>query len=728
MRLGVRFKGFVFLVIIPMFLVSCLFGVLFFLGYKQDFARAKETIRYEAKGVGDGLNREISKGVSLLRDLAVNPVLERGLAEMGRLPKGLDNDDYRSLPAWAPLRELLEASARDSDFDVIYAASPESTGLILGKDLQMADGFDVRARDYFKMAQASPGATVISAPRISAEKSDVPIIVITSARGLVDSGGRYLGCVAFNYRLNRLIDIIKNEMLERGLKLSLYDATSGMVLWHVFPDKEYYFDPKEPRSVKDFLASLGAKEDPEALAGRLQSEDDFFFEGRDAEGDLLVKTHRIVGTRWAIALSYPTAQIRASVLASIAPPILSFFFLFLLIQISVYLVINRTIFGPIVGLGGNLKDLAAADADLRIVIPVTSKDEIGAAAGYFNAFIGRLRFLMTALKDAIERTDQSKSAMAASTIETSAAIEEISANIASIDHQIAILDRNIQGTAKTIGDITASIGSVDRQINEQSDMVEQSTAAITQMMASLSSVNTVAKNKRAATAALSSVALEGKTMIDETFTTFKELESHIAEVSDMAAAIDNIASQTNLLSMNAAIEAAHAGDSGRGFAVVAEEIRKLADSAAQSAQSITQLLRDITNSVTSTGKNMTATSETLDRISKEVGDTVDAFAEIEQSVVELDVGGRQILESSQTISDVTGRIKQGSGDIKAGTQSLVSASGEIGEVIERVSSGMVESSAGAREIVVSMQQMVELSQGLNLIVDELKREFGQLKT
>ena len=729
MVLGVRSKGIFLLVAVPLVFLGVLFSTLFLIEYRRDIARSQAQIKSEAQNIRDSLFIEISRGMAVLEGIAGNPVASRALAQMGQVPAGLDNDDYRRLSAWAPLKEVLDYSARGTSMDLIYAASPASSGLILGRDLQMAEGFDVRKRDYFLASQADPDKPVFSAPRISAEKSDVPVIVITAAKGIKDESGRFQGLIAFNYRLNRLIDIIKAEMEARKLTLSLYDTQSGEVLWHIFPDKEYFYDPEDPRGLTALLESLGQSgQGAESLAASLRAEKETSFVGRNAEGDVLIQAMAIPQTRWAITLEYPMSRIRAQVFSSIVPPLLGFFVVFLAIQVLIFLLMSRGILSPIVRLVASLKGLAAADADLTVSLPVGSRDEIGQLAESFNGFIGKLRRLMGEVKKAIEATDAVKSDVSSSTVQTSAAIEEISANLGSIGAQIEVLDANISQTVKAIEEITGTITTVDGQINRQSAMVEQSTAAITQMMASLSSVNTVAQNKRMTTTALSTVAGEGKTMIDETITTFKLVESHIDQVQDMAQTIDNIASQTNLLSMNAAIEAAHAGETGKGFAVVAEEIRKLADSAAQSAQSITQVLRDIISSVADTRAHMSRTSEAFDRISKEVGEAVGAFAEIEQAVVELNVGGQQILESSQSISEVTGNIKRGSGEIKSGTQVLLSSSSEIKKVSDRVSSGMAESTTGAREIVESMQHMVELSLDLSQIVDELKREFGQFKT
>lgn len=725
----IRTKSSVMLLGLPAVLMTALFSTLFSVTFQKDYAKAQESVRIGAEAVRDSITLELSKGFELIRGVSANPVALRALNQMSRIPRGLDNDDYSRLPAFGPLRELMDWVARDTHVDLVYAASPDSTGLILGRDVQIAEGFDVRVRDYFKAAQASPGRIVISSPRISAEKSDVPIIVITAARSVIGESGNFSGLIAFNYRLNRLIDILKEESKARGVRLSLLDVESGQVLWHDFPDGEYFFDPAKPRTLEDLMAALGHQG---KTAGDLESEirnkPAFSYEGKDSGEEVLIQSIKIPDTRWAINLTYPKGRITAEVAGAILPVMGLFLALIMVFQLVIFLLVNRVMIRPILHLDGNLGNLAQVDADLTVKLTVSGKDEIGQMAQSFNTFMEKLRSLMADVKTAIHETDQVKSQVSASTEETSAAIEEISANLNSISQQIDDLDRNIAETVTAIEEITRNISSVDTQIIQQSGMVEQSTAAITQMMASLNNVNAVAQNKKRTTKALSQVAEEGKSTIEDTTAAFKEVESHIGQVQEMTAAINAIASQTNLLSMNAAIEAAHAGDAGKGFAVVAEEIRKLAESAGQSSQGINRLLQNITQAVGLTSTNMTRSAETFDRISREVEDTVGAFAEIESSMAELTLGGQQILESSQGIHEVTSHIRTGSGEIKSGTDVLLRSATAIRQISDRVTSGMAESNTGTREIVESMSHMVELSLQLSRIVAQLQEKFGKFRT
>ncbi len=729
MKSGIKTKALIFLVAVPVVLIVSLSVMLFTVEFNKDLRNAKAMLETKSNNIRDALYLEISRSFELLRTVATNPVTGRVISRMGRIPDGLDNDDYQVLEEFKDLKDVLDYTARNTTVDLVYVASQAATGIIVGRDVQIGAGFDVRKRDYYAGAMAKPGLPFISEPRVSAEQSVEPIIVITAAQTVADSGGKIVGLAAFNYRLTPIIALIKAQMENYGVDISLYDTTGQYVLWHKFADREYFYDPKNTVPLTTLLEGLGyTGAEGTALAETLTSGDGHYFDAASERGDLMVQSVRVPGTRWALLVQFPRSQVVSELLSSIVPPLLLFLVVFLAAQLIIFIVTLQGVVKPLVRVGKNLEALAAADADLTVTIPRMTDDEIGQVAQSFNHFTGKLRVLMIEVKKAIENTNNVKQNVSASTEETSSAIEEISANLNSIGKQVETLDGSITDNMSTIRQITTNISQVDDQIVSQSAMVEESTAAITEMIASLNNVNSIAQAKQKTTLALAKLATEGKDKIDETANTFKLVVSHINQIQEMASTINNIAAQTNLLSMNAAIEAAHAGDSGRGFAVVAEEIRKLADSAAKSSRTIAQLIKDISIAVRDTDQNVSRTSQAFERINQEVTSTVNAFTEIEQSVSELNIGGQQILESTNQINEVTVHIRDGSREIKSGTRAMLDSSSKIKEVSDRVTTGMAEATMGTSEIVRSMQLMVQQAQELNSIVDDLRFKFGQFKT
>lgn len=258
-------------------------------------------------------------------------------------------------------------------------------------------------------------------------------------------------------------------------------------------------------------------------------------------------------------------------------------------------------------------------------------------------------------------------------------------------------------------------------------MVEQSTATITKMISSLETIVKVAGEKKEAAAALSRITDEGKQRVKETSQKFETVAAFTTQIEDIASSIDGIASQTNLLSMNAAIEAAHAGTAGYGFAVVAEEIRKLADSSSHFSRQITQLIQDISVSIRETGETVLSASNEFDSIASEVDDTVEAFAEIELSINDLHQESHQVYETTKRINEATLSIRDDSREIKNGMQLLQDGSLSIKSFSESVKVGMTESSYSAQEIVKSSQNIVQLTQELSHVISILKKDIKQFR-
>lgn len=725
---SVKVKTVLLSIVVPAILIFVMTGFLLYSQFTTEMEKEQELLEAASQNIQRSIQLELSQSFEVLRTMSVNPMSARMAIRMNSVPRGIDNDDYRGLDEFAVFTDLMDRTIANTNADLVFVAGLDSSGLILNRDVQLNE-FEVRGRDYFQGAIIRPEQIFISAPRISAEESAEPIIVITASTAIIDEAGDVVGVVALNYRLNQIIALIREEMERNSVSINLFDSVGRYLLWNEFADSTYFYDPQNPVSLASWSADLGFPEAEAAeLVSILSGDNPHYFEGMSHLGHSMIVTTPVGDTRWSVSVINPRSEVVQDVLSTLLPPIAIFVLVFLVAQIVVFVFYVRFIVRPVVSIGNELKSLAAADADLTVRMPVVSRDEIGNVAASFNAFVDKLQHLMVEVKHVIVRTGTVRTSIASNTAETTAAIEEISANLQSIEQQMSVLDENINETVTAIEEVTQNIGSVDQQIIDQSAMVEESTSAITQMMASLNSVNSVAHMKRETTQALTSVAEDGKGAMEETAANFRTVVEQIGQIQEMATAINDIAAQTNLLSMNAAIEAAHAGDSGRGFAVVAEEIRKLAESAGASSQTITQLIAAITKSVQDTDGFVRKSTVAFERISTEVSQTVEAFIEIEQSVAELNTGGRQILESSQQINDVTANVKNGSAEITAGTEVMLSAAARIKEVSQRVNTGMTEASSGAVEIVNAMQLMVDLAQQLSDIVDLLNENFSRFRT
>jgi methyl-accepting chemotaxis protein len=249
----------------------------------------------------------------------------------------------------------------------------------------------------------------------------------------------------------------------------------------------------------------------------------------------------------------------------------------------------------------------------------------------------------------------------------------IGGNIKVIQRKTSDLHDQINTASTALEQIAAHIHNFNAEINKQNAAISQTGAAVEEMSAAVDSVNLITKEKMMAAEKLRQTIKKGGEWV---MTTAKEIEGvteTINNVAEVIKVINSIAAQTNLLAMNAAIEAAHAGEFGKGFAVVASEVRKLAESTTKNSKMIAEFLQRIIDQI----KRAKGTSENagsnFKNIEHEVERFVGAFAEISHSTNELSIGTKQIFSSMEGLRHVSTEISGGSEEISTGTDNVDAA-------------------------------------------------------
>ncbi|MBP5358886.1 MAG: HAMP domain-containing protein [Treponema sp.] len=619
--------------------------------------------------------------------------------------------DYEKSPTEEAIRKICKLFAKnDTDIAEIYIGTKWG-GYATNFDNTMTGGYDPRKRGWYETATSGNGNVMIT----DAFASTVGATVVGITKSVYDKKNNFIGNASIEVSLETLTTMLHGMNLGEGSFFMMIQK-DGIILADTGIRKCNFMHVSEI-NIPDLEAFLSSNQSQGAIKVPGGNYSKYF-----------VQQLQNQKTGYKLVAFIPQKTVYADFEKTLRTTIL-ICVIFGLFVVAITAFITRKTMIPLKVIRNNIQDnasqIAQGKADLTQRISVNSKNEIGDVAESFNVFSETLQGIIKTMKQAKASLNSAGDKLSGSTSDTMAAISQISTNIGMLTENLGSQTSSVEQTAGRLEKIFESIGSLENLVSSQANAVQGASTAVEEMIGNISEVNRSVDKMVLSFGLLADDAEDGAKTQEALQAQIAEIENQSKLLSEANTVIASIASQTNLLAMNAAIEAAHAGEAGKGFAVVADEIRKLSETSSGQSKTIGQQLKQIQATIGTVVEATQRGVQGYTHLANEINETDSLVQQIKAAMTEQQEGSTQITHALHEMNDSTYNVQKASQEMAEGGRAIMEEVSLLQKETESMKHSMNEMGKSTDKINETGKSLSEISSLMEDSIGEIGKQVDQ---
>ena len=431
-------------------------------------------------------------------------------------------------------------------------------------------------------------------------------------------------------------------------------------------------------------------------------------------------------TDWTVILRAPVHEFMGTV-KSLRITMIGIGVIILVVSLIIVYFVACAMVKPVQTVVSALQNIAQGEGDLTVRLPIHGNDEVTDLSEYFNETITKIGASIQQVGVNSSTMEEIGNELASNMTETASAVNEISANIDGVKQQAMTQAASVTETAATVEEIVRTIKQLNNNIETQAASVAQSSSSVEQMVANIVSIGQTLGKTDDVIKNLTTATGDGKATLVTSNTVTQKIAEESGSLMEASSVIQHIASQTNLLAMNAAIEAAHAGEAGKGFAVVADEIRKLAEESSTQGKTITTTLKTLSGEIETLSSSSKTVEEKFNAIFNLAEQVKEMSDRLTEAMREQENGSKEVLTAIKSINTVTTEVQAGSEEMLKGGEGVAEEMQKLDSLTRVITESMNEMASGAIQINNAVQEVSEITQKNKRSIESLAEEVSKFK-